>query len=130
LKKEIEEEFNNFLLIVTKAIGSKLTDIFPKTAVEKVCSGFSGESFRNILEGIVITWNGLGNNKTINGNYEEAITILLIQMIGPLNQLSLPDNVESKRLFHAYLTILDRMLQDVKLKKKFAVILEQALKAA
>ena len=130
MQKEVEAEFSNFLSALTKGIGTMLVQHFPRNAVEQVCVGLSGEFFRNVLDGLVTSWYSIGNRSEINNHYGDAVSILLIQMIGPLNRLPLPDDVESNKLFYAFLSVLDRLLQHVTLRQRFSGILENALKAA
>jgi len=128
--RESELELKEFLLQVSESIGRKLASIFPTTAVEKVCIGFWHESFGNVLDGIDVAWAALGPRARMEDRYEDVTTILLVQMIGPLNRLSLPENVERGRLFHCYLSIMNKLLQHVTVRTRFAGLLEQSLKAA
>ena len=129
MKKEVETEFQGFLIQVSKAIGMKLSSLFPRDAVEQVCAGVSGENFSGILEGLVFTWSAVGNRTDINERYDDAVTIFLVQMIGPLNRLPLTENVECHKLLHAYLSIFDKLLQHITLRSRFTGLLEQALAA-
>jgi hypothetical protein len=130
LVKEIDVEFNNFLALLTKAIGSKLTEKFPANEVQKICVGVTREHFNNVLDGTITTLNAIKNRAGAVDHYDDAVSVLLIQLIGPLNRIDLAGNVERNELFHAYLSILSKVLQQEKVRTRFTVIMDQAMKAA
>jgi hypothetical protein len=130
LHKEIEDDFGRLFLKLTKGITTLLAKQFPGISEEKFYAGFSCDCFRGVLDGLVTSLHAVGSRKEIDDNYDEAISILFIQMIGPLNRISLPDGIEQNKLCFGYLSIMDKALQQVPVRSRFTGILEQALKAA
>jgi len=130
LVKEIDIEFNSFLALLTKAIGAKLTEKYPANAVKQVCIGVSRNHFNNIFDGIITTLNAIRNRAGDIDHYDDAVSVLLIQLIGPLNKIELAENVERNELFHAYLSILSKVLQQEKVRTRFTGIMDEAMKAA
>ena len=130
MRREIENEFSSLFLKLTKGITVLLAKQFPGISAEQFYSGFSCDCFRSVLEGLVTSLHAVGSREEIDEHYDEAISIFFIQMIGPLNRISLPEGIEQNKLFFDYLTIMDRALQQVSVRNHFTGILEQALKAA
>jgi hypothetical protein len=123
-------EFREFLSQLTDAICSRLSTRFPTEAVEAMSGLMSSDEAGTMLSEIIRAWIVHGFQDAAEARYDEAVSIMLIHLIGPMNRLRMPTGVDRVKLLSAYMSLLDGLLQQDLVKRRFANLCQRALLAA
>jgi len=130
MMQETKNELSDFLAKISNATVKYLVADYKIQSIRGIDKDFSKIIVDNVIEDIVTYWHAVGNSKKINGNFNDLMSILLINLIGPLNRLPLPENIEKTSFVHSYMTLIDKTLSHDRIRTKFSGLMEQTLKAA
>lgn len=130
LSNEYEDEFQDFISRLSFAIAKKLSAKYPSDLIERFCAKLTSDSFKQTLWEIKLDWLIHVGAAAPREKQDVLISILLINIVGPINRLKLPQDADRGELTYTFLSTLAALLEKQAVMDRFIGLSANLMKAA
>ena len=116
---ETEREFIDLMNEMSAGIVQRMKQYFPQVALEKICHEAPEARLKEVFPNLRRDWFAHVYRSGSADNYEELVTIFIINLVGGFNRVKLPDNVDRGKLVYIYLASVERLLGYAKYRERF-----------
>lgn len=127
MQTQARDDFKEFISTLCRGICSKLRPQYDPGTLTTVCSSFAGDVHEDIIDCVLSDWHKCRCQETFRSNPDDLISILLLNMIGPLNRVRLPDCEGRADFNYTFLTLMDRLLQNDQVQPRFLHFSQQLM---
>lgn len=119
MTQQIREEFREFISALCRGICTKLKPQYNPNTVDTVCSSFAADMHEDIIDCVLYDWQKCRCQDCIDKNPDDLISILILNLIGPLNRVRLPETEPRAEFNFSFLSLMDRLLHHEKVQPRF-----------
>ena len=123
-------EFQTFISRLCSAVAGKLSPAFPSGSIEQLRAALNNGVFQQAIFEIKKDWRNHVSFEEVYEKRETLISVLFINLLGPLNRLPLPQNVERHKLIHDFFSTLAVLLEHEEITRHFVGLSLNVMKAA
>ena len=127
MQTQAKDDFKEFLSALCRGICSKLRPQYASGTVATVCSAFASDMHEDIIDCVLDDWHKCRCQETFRSDPDDLISILLLNLIGPLNRVRLPDCDGRADFNYTFLTLMDRILHNDKVQPRFLHFSQQLM---
>jgi len=124
---QAREEFREFISALCRGICTKLRPKYNTDTVNTVCSSFAADVHEDIIDCVLSDW--FKCQVQTEKNSEDMISILLLNLIGPLNRVRMPDTEPRAEFNYTFLSLMDRLLHHEQVQAKFLHCSQQLMQS-
>jgi len=119
---EVAVEFAEFISEISSGICCRLKKYYPDGVCERMEREFTHGNLDAVLDGVIRDWGVHVYHGEDFADYDEMISILMINMIGAVNRLSAGDVADVPRFSYIYLAMLAKSLSCNMVRQRFLSI--------
>lgn len=119
---EVAVEFAEFISEISTSICCRLKKYYPGGVCDRMETEFTRRTLDNVLEGVVRDWGVHVYRGDDFADYDEMVSILMINMIGAVNRLGDEEAANLPRFAYVYLAMLSKSLNCDMVRQRFLSI--------
>jgi len=125
---ESESTMQEFLRDISLSIFSRMRKAYPADAIEAVSREFSKLDWDPVAREIRHGWGVHAFVSDSYVNYEYVLSVLFVNLLGPLNRMSMQGIPDRAKFIHIYFRALDRVLNTAAGSRQFLSLAQRLMK--
>lgn len=126
---KFETRFIEFVSELSGKICLLLKPYYPEQAIDGFSAEFPRTGMKSVISEVTRDWSTYAYRAGVFGDYDDMVTIFMINLIGHLNRVPLPRVVKRPKFNYVFLSMMERILGNEIMRERFVRVSEPLMEA-